>query len=113
MKYNDKFGDGVRIFAFILLIIFLAILSGNVLRLVFGGSSFTFSSFLAMLSEVPQIPIRGMQTFNITADWGVIDFIRHFLNAVMMPLNLTVFISANLWNCLLYIMFFVKFLFAI
>lgn len=113
MKYNDKFGDGVRIFAFILLIILLAVLCGSILRLVFGGSSFTFSSFLAMLNDVPQIPLRSMQTFNITSDWGVFDFFRIFLNTVMMPLNLTVFVSANLWNCLLYVMFFVKFLFAI
>lgn len=95
----------------VIFIIFCAILISNIIKTLFSGNTVSFTSFLNYITSVPQISTNfSMDTIYISTDWGALDFIRIFLNTVMMPLNLLVFISKNLWNCLLYIIYFVKFL---
>lgn len=95
----------------VIFIIFCAILISNIIKTLFSSNTVTFTSFLNYITSVPQISTNfSMETIYISTDWGVFDFVRIFLNTIMMPINLSVFISRNLWNCLLYIIYFVRFL---
>lgn len=95
-----------------ILIIFCSILVSNIIKNVFSGSSVTFTGFLEFIGSVPQISTNlSLNTIYITGDWAILDGLRVFLNYLIMPLNVVIFLSKNLWNCLLYIVYFLRFLF--
>lgn len=108
-KVKD-YGGGARILGSILLIILCTVLIGSIIRIVFGGSSFTFSSFLAYLQDVPQISIGNLNIFYINGDWAVLDGLRKFLNSIMSIINFAVWMFSQLVNCLFYLFYFVKYL---
>lgn len=111
-KVKD-YGSGARIFGSILLIIICTVLIGSIIRIVFGGSNFTFTSFLSYLQNVPQISIGNFNLFTINGDWGLIDFFRRFLNSIMSILNFGVWMCSQLVNCVFYLLYFVKYLFVV
>ena len=96
----------------IMFIILCAILVTNIIKNLFSGNTVTFTSFLNYITSVPQISANfSMDTIYISGDWAILDGLRVFLNTIMQPLNLLLFLVKNLWNCLLYIVYFVRFLF--
>lgn len=102
-----SFGLVFRVIA----IIFCSILLSNIIRNVFSLGSVTFTGFLQYISAVPQIDTSlSMSTLYISGEWVILDGFRVFLNTIMQPLNLLVFLAKNLWNCLLYVIYFLRFL---
>lgn len=106
---KDK-GKGVNIVASVVIIILCTVLIGSIIKIVFGGSSFTFAGFLDYIADVPQITIKNINIFSIGGDWGIIDGLRKFLNNIMSIANFGVWFSTQLINGLTYIFYFVKFL---
>lgn len=105
-----KGDSGLKILNSVLLIILSAILIGSVLRIVFGGSSFSFSAFLNYLHSVPQIEITNVNIFTINGEWAILDSLRRFLNNIMSIFNFGAWMCIQLLNCLSYIIYFVKFI---
>lgn len=115
-KTLSKEKNSVRVVSFgivtrVIAIIFCAILLSNIIRNVFSLGSVTFTGFLQYISSVPQINTSlSMSTLYISGEWVILDGFRVFLNTIMQPLNLLVFLAKNLWNCLLYVIYFLRFL---
>lgn len=108
-KYKDP-GAGARIFGSVLLILFCCVLIGSIIKITFGGSSFTFAGFLDYLTGVPQIKFSYVDMFYISGEWTILDGFRRFLNSIMSFVNFFVWFCTQLLNCLSYIFYFIKFL---
>ncbi|HIU06667.1 MAG TPA: hypothetical protein IAC46_03680 [Candidatus Onthoplasma faecigallinarum] len=103
-------GDGLKILGSVLIIILCIILVISVIRIVFGGSNISFSAFLNYIQNVPQIEFIGdVNMFSINGDWGLFDFLKNFLNSIMSIFNFLVWLCFQLFNCLSYIFYFLKF----
>lgn len=111
MRSDKSNGSGVKIFGYVLLLFFSVVLLGSVIRIVFGSSSFSFSSFLQYITNVPQIILSDVQIFHIGGNWGIVEGLRVFLNHIMSIANFAVWFSTQLLNGLTYIFYFVRFLF--
>lgn len=113
MKKSVDSGAGVRIFGSILLIILCCVLIGSVIKIVFGGSEFTFAGFLNYITSVPQIRLSDVNIFYISGEWAILDGLRRFINSIMSIANFGVWFTTQLLNGLSYIFYFVRFLFVV
>lgn len=67
----------------------------------------TLNSFLTMLSNIDTINVNLIfDSLRITADWGIMNFLRDFLNyGIMLPIEIVVFIGGNLINLITYFIY--------
>ena len=111
-NYKDP-GKGARIFTYVLVIILLVIFIGSVIRIAFGESSMSLSGFLTYIQDCPQIAIDGLRDFSISGNWGVVDGLRLFLNNIVSFFTFGVWFCGQLVNCLIYLLYFVRFIFLV
>lgn len=114
LKVNDNFNKSSYINTrTVFSIIIVILLSISLIRVLNSGDSISFSSFLEMLRDSPSInmPFRIFKDLTITADWGVFNFLRNFINVLGNITSVAVFISAGLANVLLYLVYFVRYIF--
>lgn len=99
----------------IIIALFLAFFIIAFGRLLFLGtaSSFAFEDFLQMLSLSSKPVISPIVNLTITADWGVFNFLRGFLNLFSGILTIIYFVGANLINVLGFIFHFISYIFGI
>ena len=100
----------------ILGIVFMLILMAALLRKLSGGSSIpTFTSFLEMLTSVPDISIPFINAGIIQqlGDWGIFNFLRDFLNIFIDLLNIVVFLCNGFIQINLYVIYFVRWFFGV
>ncbi len=109
---NTKRASLFRIVFLVLSLIFITILSINLIR-SFGSnaSSVSFHSFLQYMTTCPQINISNIVNLSIGGDWGPFDFLRNFLNSLSAILSFALWVAVQLINCLTYIFYFVRFIF--
>lgn len=96
-------------------ILILVLLALALVRFFFDKEPVTLSGFLQYISSAPTLDISTITKVNesltIEADWGILNFIRDYLNAHLFALGSLAYIGILLINTLLYIVYFVAFVF--
>ena len=102
----------------ILLVIFgsiVLILCGISLFRMLQGlsvSDISFAGFLEFISTAPPFHFSfSINTFHIGGSWGIIDFLREFLNGLGSILGVFVYLLTSLLNFFTYIFYFITYLF--
>lgn len=82
-------------------------------RFLFLGSSsgFVLEDFLQMLGTFSQPVLTPFINLSITADWGVFNFFRGFLNLFGGVLSLIYFAGANLVNVMYFVFNIIPYIF--
>lgn len=98
----------------ILKVIILLLLVLNVFAVLRGSEqSFTFTGLLHILEEAPAIDISWINKvhFEIPGDWGIVDFLRKFLNQFSSVLQAVLFIGTGLAQFFTYVGHFFYYMF--
>lgn len=90
--------------------IFFVICFGRILFLS-SGSDFILEDFLHMLGTFSQPVWTPFINLSITADWGVFNFLRGFLNLFGGALSLVYFVGANLVNVIYFVFNIIPYIF--
>lgn len=81
-------------------------------RLRGGDSSLNFSGFLQWLSTLNTVDVSfDVDSFHIGGDWGWFDGFRNFLNFFATLFSVICWCFVNVYNVLLYVVSFLRFLF--
>lgn len=97
-------------FVAILLAVLLLVL---LIRVMNGSSIPTFTSFLELLSSAPTVKVPFLSTVGTAlGDWGVFNFLRDFIAFFNNIVNVLVFLFNGLANLVVYVVWFVRWLFA-
>lgn len=97
----------------ILSIVLGVILMACMIRVMSGtGNLPTFSSLLAVLTEVPtvQIPFLSTVITNL-GDWGIFNFLRDFFQTILSVLDVFIFLINGFINIMLYVVYFMRWIF--
>lgn len=107
----SKADSGIALFFRIFFVIICFVLIINIGRILFNGTSVTFSGLLDFVSNsnFSQINVN-IQDFVITADWGLFNGFRDFLNIFASLMGVTFFMVSNLLNLLLFVLNFVVYI---
>lgn len=99
----------------LLKIVFIIILGITIIKVLLGlDQTITFKSLLDFISDVPQVNMNDFMVFDdlrITADWGVFNFLRTFINLFTLPLGITVFIGGAIYQVITFLIYFIQFVF--
>ena len=111
MKNKVKdYGLVLRICFSLIAIFFAVVLFGNVIRIAFGTSPFTFTALLEYVSSAPALDMSYMELWSIGGNWGVFDIFRNFFNGFGSFISFLIWFGKNAFNGLNYIFYFIKFL---
>lgn len=103
-KKERNLGERVSVVGNVLLVIFVTLFIVNYIRLsATNGGFFTFESLITQLSNVYAFPIPNLSNLTITADWGLFNFIKSFINLFTSLLNFAVFFSVSAVNAVMMI----------
>ena len=90
-----------------ILLLFIALI-----RNAQGWQHLSFSSFLDYLTTSPTIiPSFSVTDFAIVSDWGIFNFFRDFFNIFTQTFGVLIWICSSIFNVLLYLFYFVRFIF--
>ena len=96
------------IFSIIFVILFLIAF----IRFSLNAEPITFSSLLLVLENAPSIDFSSvLDFFQINGYWGMFDFLRNLLNSFGVVLGVLSFVVLNIFNMLLFLLYFYKFVF--
>ena len=113
MEIKPKYahGGGATIIFNVLGIIFAICLIGSIIRISFGESSITFTTFLEYISNVPTIEIDYFILGEITNDWGIFNIFKDLFNNISAFISFLAWFGINAVNGLGYVFYFVRFIF--
>ena len=103
MKKSDKASYIIEVLA----IIFAIILIANLIRVTSNSGFLTFESFINQCSNFTSIPLIRMNDLTISANWGLFNFFRDFINLFTAPLTVSIFLATNVINALWFVIQFV------
>lgn len=107
----DRVDSGIALFFRVLFVIICFVLLINIGRILFNGSSVTFSGFLDFVSNTNFSQINvNIRDFTIVSDWGLFNFLKDFINIFASLMGVTFFMVSNLLNLLLFILNFVVYI---
>lgn len=93
-------------------IIFITLFLIAFVRFSLNAEPVTFSSLLLILENAPTIDFSSvLDFFQINGYWGLFEFLRNFLNSFGAVLGFLSFVVLNLFNMLLFLLYFYKFVF--
>lgn len=99
-----RFGKGVlsSVMLILFIILFYRTLQGNI------SEPFTFSGFLNTLANVPDVSlswVSGWPDLTITADWGVFDFLRVFINSIGDSFEIIIYFIGGVLQLIFFIVY--------
>lgn len=95
----------IALFAVVLLLLMTC-------SLIRGGDNITFTAFLEFLSQQgTNFAMTNFVDYSIVGDWGLFNFLKDFLNILMIPISVTVYVLKFAWNVLVFLLGLVQFLF--
>lgn len=98
----------------ILSILLVLLLLFAVFRALTGGGPYlTFSMLLDALKDAPSIDLSNLTVFNqlhISSDWGLLNFLKDFLNFFVDILSVVGYLGAGLVNLCIYFGYFLRLL---
>lgn len=103
----------------ILLVIFIVLFLFNYVRMLIVGSghTVTFGSFLDLISNYQtNFSLTNLANFNslvIAGDWGVVDFLRVFLNSLTSIFSIGVYLALNLIDVIGFLAYFLTYAFVL
>lgn len=106
---GEKLGTGLGILGLIVGVLF----SVSLIKSLMGGSSVTFGGLLEYLANAPSIDM-SLNSFEVIAplgDWGIFNFLSTFFNYFITIFNVLIFVFKGLYQVLVYIVYFIRFLF--
>ena len=95
----------------IIIIICCILLFLSLIRTVYNKDSVSLVSFVDFLQTAPNIAFSSFVDFTITADWGVFNFLRSFLNIFTGALSVLIFIGASIVQVIIYLMWIIGYIF--
>lgn len=106
---NEKGSSRIPLFFAYIFAILLVIL---LVKTASGFEPITFTSLLEFLSSVKKVFVDfSIGDFTITADWGLFDGLRDFLNIPMSMIGIVVFVGKSLVNILWFFVQIIYFIF--
>lgn len=112
---RSRFNFRVGIVSRLLFVILFLIILVRVVSVVRNGSNsnLSFTGFLSFLSTLNTVQINISYTdFLIGGNWGIIDNLRQFFNVFAGVFGVLIWLTSNIVNVLLYIISFIRFVFA-
>lgn len=102
----------------ILLAIALVLVSSTLYRLASGTYAVpTFSGFLDMIQNIPQIDFKSSKFFftdlTIKDNWGPFDFLRNFINTIVLIFSILVFVCLGLAQLVVVLTYVLGFFFGV
>ena len=112
-KINVQKNDANNKMTFnIFVVIFVFLLVIALIRKLSSAESLTFTGFLEMLSNAPQISFDlNLSSFQLGGNWGIFDFLRSVINIFGSILGFIIFLIQNLINFCSYLIYFIEFIF--
>lgn len=99
----------------ILGLILLVLITANVYLFIFDENfSISFTDMFQKIESMPRIDTSFIEfefQNGITADWGVFNFAKDFLNGLWQIIGLALFVCVQIINCAVYVFELVKILF--
>ena len=71
----------------------------------------TFTGFLNYLSSSPSLDFVSMSDFSIAGDWGLVDFLRIFLNVISVLFTIVVWFCQIVINLFEWLFWLIRFFF--
>lgn len=107
-RNNDR--NDMTLNIFIVLFIFLLVIA--LIRKLSSAEPLTFTGFLEMLSNAPQVTFNlDLTSFQLGGNWGIFDFLRNVINIFGSILGFIIFLIQNLINFCSYLIYFINFIF--
>ena len=112
-KINVQKNDANNKMTFnIFVVIFVFLLVIALIRKLSSAESLTFTGFLEMLSNAPQVSFDlNLSSFQLGGNWGIFDFLRSVINIFGSILGFIIFLIQNLINFCSYLIYFIEFIF--
>lgn len=104
-------GKGKKILVSILVIVLVALLIISIVRVSYGSDTISFNGFLDYLSSCPTLSFSYSNVLYISGEWAILDGLRVFLNNIMIIPNFLIWVCKNLYNVLLFVFYFTRYLF--
>ena len=103
--------SNVSLVSSVLVVLISIVLIFNFARSLTQSGGLTFEAIFQYISATPTIPLIPLNSLTITANWGIFNFVRDFINIFTGILTISTWFAINMMNALLFIFRFVTLMF--